>query len=183
MPVQDPLAWISAIGSLGTAAIAVALAIELRNRERRQALVDLHVSLTTGETARARHVVTSVLLAAQHQNKAERLFAIESSFGLIWAMQRARNVFRLHRFDWTPVAEVDAPRRARTREVEAMLSWNLREIALAAVEFHTRFGVSWKIRDDDAWTELSGYLATRMPHSDRAKRAPRLESREARRRI
>jgi hypothetical protein len=153
--------WVGAVGAFATAVIAVVLAVQLRGRERRQALIDLHSSLTSGETADARNVLGTLLHSSKRSSRPDRLAAIDAYFKLIWSIQRARNIFRAHGFHWVslePVSKPGAVKRARSKETEAALSWNLREIADNVVMFHKIFSEKWLVEDSDAWEEMRDYL-------------------------
>ena len=160
--LPEAATWIGALGALSTAAIAIVLASQLRNRERRQALVDLHTSLTSGETANARNAIGTLLYSKKHRRHVDELEAIDAYFRLIWAIQRARNVFRVHGFHWT---SLDGPERKnwaqqkRKVEIESALSWNLQEIADNVVEFHLKYCKKWNVEDHDAWDEMSVFLS------------------------
>jgi hypothetical protein len=157
-PWTELASWAGGLGAIATAVIAVILAAQLRNREKRQALVDLHNSLTSGETARARNVI-GTLLYSKHKKSVSELDGIEAYFHLIWAIQRARNVFRVHGFHWTSIS--GSNKRARGNQIELALTWNLREIADNVVIFRNRFGAKWRVEDADAWHEMSTYLRIR----------------------
>lgn len=150
-------AWAGGLGTLATAIIAVVLAAQLRNREKRQALVELHASLTSGETAAARNTVGTLLYSKKKRTVSE-LAAIEAYFHLIWAIQRARNVFRIHGFNWSSLTGPPR-RRSRQNEIELALTWNLTEIAENVVTFHEAYGEKWKVEDADAWDEMRAYLS------------------------
>lgn len=153
--------WIGAAGAFATAMIAIVLAVQLRKREKRQALVELHASLTSGETAAARNTIGTLLHSKKKNAKPDVLTSIDAYFKLIWAIQRARNVFRVHGFHWTSLGETwkwNRVKRARSKEIQAALTWNLKEIADNVVQFHAEYGEKWDVEDADAWLELSAYL-------------------------
>ena len=159
--MSELASWIGAVGALATAIIAVVLAAQLRNRDRRQALVDLHASLTSGETAAARNVLGTLLYSKKFGKKVDQLTAVTAYFQLIWALQRARNVFRLHGLHWASLQEPNESsraKRARAAEKEGALSWNLREIAENVIEFHSNHSEKWKVEDADAWTEMEAFI-------------------------
>ncbi|WP_438853909.1 hypothetical protein [Agromyces sp. M3QZ16-3] len=159
MILGDIGTWAGALAAATTAATAIVLAAQLRNRERRQALVDLHVSLTTGETALARNVIGTLLLNKSFRGRPAKLEAIDAYFRLIWSVQRARNVFRAHGFHWESLDPPEgAKRNSRQRETERALSWNLIEIAENIVEFHHVYVQKWGVEDKDAWDEMDAYL-------------------------
>lgn len=134
----------------------------LRRRERRQALTELHSSLTSGETASARNLIGTLLYSAQESNQPSRAESIEAYFALIWALQRARNVFRTFGIQWTPL---DAPQRRLTNVMRSgsadatlALTWNLIEIAENVIRFHDDYGSDWSVEDEDAWADISAYV-------------------------
>ena len=162
-PVGDWATWLS-VGFSVTAAIVAGLAfLSLRKRERRQALTELHVSLTSGETAAARNAVGTLLYSPNAVNQPSRLDGISAYFALIWSLQRARNVFRTQ---FLPSQQLDAPMsrwqkavpRRRLRESTEALTWNLTEIADNIVRFHDEYGAVWEVEDEDAWAEISEYV-------------------------
>lgn len=161
---QEIATWVGALGAVTTAGIAVVLAAQLRNRERRKALVELHLSLTSGETAAARNTIGTLIYSKKGKRKVDELQAVEAYFRLIWAIQRARNVFRIHGFHW---ASLDDPhggrldKRAKTEQIELSLTWNLREIAQNVAEFHNDYAPKFGVADGDAWDEMESYLT---PH-------------------
>jgi len=160
--VGDVATWVGSLAALATAVSAVIIASRLRRGERRQALVDLHVSLTTGETAHARNVMGTLLLSGSETTRPSKLEAIDAYFRLIWSVQRARNVFRIHKFHWTSIELPEGVKpSSMQQEAERALSWNLREIAENVVEFHDRYCASWDVEDRDAWEEMADYLSSK----------------------
>jgi hypothetical protein len=163
LEVGDVATWAGVILSLVTAVIAAVVFFGLRRRERRQALADLHVSLTTGETAAARNTIGTLLYSVREEDLPSRLDAIAAYFALIWALQRARNAFRTYLL---PANELDSPlsrwgavvRRGSRRDAAEALSWNLAEIAENVVRFHDEFGERWAVEDADAWAEISQFV-------------------------
>lgn len=157
LDIGDLATWVTAVVG-GVIAVSAAFAsVQLRNRERRQALADLHTSLTSGETADARNVIGTLLYSSTRIGRPSRLEAIEAYFRLIWAVQRARNVFRAHGFHWM---SYEAPRNRRAQLVEDMLTWNLREILDNVTMFHERYSDRWGVEDADAWRDIGDYLET-----------------------
>ncbi|WP_449407304.1 hypothetical protein [Microbacterium maritypicum] len=162
VPVGD---WTSALGvlfSILTAVVAAFAFGSLRKRERRQALTDLHASLTSGETAAARNVIGTLLHSPNSREHPSRLDSISAYFTLIWSLQRARNVFRTQLL---PAKELNAPMSkwerlvpGRLRDATEALTWNLDEIAGNIVRFHDVYGTKWNVEDDDAWAEISAYI-------------------------
>lgn len=159
----DLATWFGVGFSVLTAVIAGIAFRQLRLRERRQALSDLQVSLTTGETAAARNVIGTLLYSDNKRDLPSRLDSISAYFALIWALQRARNVFRAQLL---PSSELNSPisrwaavtRGRRMKDAAAMLSWNINEIAENVVRFHDTYGSRWHVSDNDAWKEMSEYL-------------------------
>lgn len=163
LEVGDLATWAGVVLSLATAIIAAVVFFGLRRRERRQALGELHVSLTSGETAAARNTIGTLLYSTNSSDFPSRLDAIAAYFALIWALQRSRNVFRTYLL---PANELDSPMsrwgavtrgRSRRDAVEA-LSWNVTEIAENVVRFHDEFGEQWAVEDADAWDEISPFV-------------------------
>lgn len=163
LEVGDLATWAGVLLSLVTAVIAAVVFLGLRRRERRQALTDLHVSLTSGETAAARNTIGTLLYSSRRRDLPSRLDAIAAYFALIWALQRSRNVFRTYLL---PAKDLDSPTsrwgavtrsRSRRDAVEA-LSWNVTEIAENVVRFHDEFGQRWSVEDADAWEEISRFV-------------------------
>lgn len=160
---------VGGIGAALTAVIAIVLAAQLRNRERRLALVDLHISLTTSETAEARDVIGTLIYGRGLAGRARKQDAISAYFKLIWALQRARNVYIVYGFDWGQ--ERRSLRRrlvssSREREARNLLTWNVTEIADNVALFHANYAEKWDIEDDDAWRDIAPYLylvQTRRP--------------------
>ena len=159
----DLATWAGVFLSLVTAVIAAVVFVGLRRRERRQALADLHVSLTTGETAAARNTIGTLLYSSRRRDFPSRLDAIAAYFALIWALQRSRNVFRTYLL---PADELDSPmsrwsavtRGRSRRDAAEALSWNVTEIADNVVRFHDEFGEQWAVEDADAWDEISSFI-------------------------
>ncbi len=158
----DLATWVSVAFTLVAGAAAAGAFVHLRRRERRQALTDLHVSLTTAETARARNTIGALLYGDQSSSpsKAE---SIEAYFALIWALQRARNVFRTYGFHWR---ELNQPQRRlsalispRKRDASLALTWNLTEIAENVVRFRDLYQRAWAIEDADAWADVGTYIS------------------------
>jgi len=163
LEVGDVATWAGVLLSLATAVIAAVVFFGLRRRERRQALADLHVSLTSGETAAARNTIGTLLYSTGSSDLPSRLDSIAAYFALIWALQRSRNVFRTYLL---PANELDSPMsrwgavtqgRSRRDAAEA-LSWNVTEIAENVVRFHDEFGEKWAVEDADAWKEIGPFV-------------------------
>jgi len=163
LEVGDLATWAGVLLSFATAIIAVFVFFGLRRRERRQALADLHVSLTSGETAAARNTIGTLLYSTSRSDLPSRLDAIAAYFALIWALQRSRNVFRTYLL---PANELDSPmsrwgavtRGRSRRDAAEALSWNLTEIAENVVRFHDEFCAQWDVEDADAWEEISPFV-------------------------
>lgn len=159
----DVATWAALIYSVLTALAAGAAFFRLRKRERRQALAELHTSLTTGETAAARNTIGTLLYSASPEDRPARIECISAYFSLIWAVQRARNVFRAQLL---PTSQLDSPisrweavtRGRRMKDAAAALSWNLAEIAENLVQFHDLHGSEWDVRDKDAWDEIGKFV-------------------------
>lgn len=156
----DLATWVSVALTLVAGAAAVSGFVMLRRRERRQALTDLHVALTSGEIAQARNTVGAVLYSSD--SGPTRTQAIEAYFALVWAVQRARNVFRTYGIRWRPL---DAPQHVLTRVMRAghtdaafALTWNLTEMAESVVRFRDLHRDDWEIDDDDAWADIGQYI-------------------------
>lgn len=173
MKIGDVATWAGAAFSLITGVVAIILATQLRNRERRLALVDLHQSLTTGETAAARNVM-GTLLYADAGSAPTKLDSIDAYFRLIWAVQRARNVFRTYKLCWKslsgPVSRLDRIQLGRRqRESDLALTWNLNEVAQNLVIFHDLYQEAWNVSDGDAWADVEDFVdveAVRQKLSD-----------------
>lgn len=163
LDIGDLATWVGVLLSLVTATIAAVVFFGLRRRERRQALSDLHVALTSGETAAARHAMGTLLYSPQTSDHPSRLDAIAAYFALIWALQRSRNVFRTYLL---PANELDSPmsrwsavtRGRSRRDAAEALSWNVTEIAENVVRFHDKFGEPWAVDDADAWKDISQFV-------------------------
>ena len=158
----DAATWAGAIFSLLTGAVAVVIAAQLSNRERRLALVQLHQDLTSSEIATARNTM-GTLLYSEPDLAPTRLDAIEAYFRLIWALQRARNVFRIHEMYWQsltgPATRSERLRHGRRhKEATLALTWNLNEIAENVVRFHDAYGDDWQISDRDAWKDVAKFV-------------------------
>jgi hypothetical protein len=160
----DLAGWAAVLFSLATSIVVVCVWFQLRQRERRIALTDLHLSITTGETAVARDVLGTLFYSPREgRDQPTRADAISSYFKLIWALQRARNVFHAYGFTWTTLdtspSRLEAGRRRRGGEDAArIMSWNLIEMARNIVMFHDTYGIDWSIADEDAWNEMASYL-------------------------
>lgn len=163
LEIGDLATWAGVMLSLATAVIAAVVFVGLRRRERRQALADLHVSLTSGETAAARNTIGTLLYSSRRRDLPSRLDAIAAYFALVWALQRSRNVFRTYLL---PANELDSPmsrwsavtRGRSRRDAAEALSWNVTEIAENVVRFHDEFGKPWGVEDADAWEEISPFV-------------------------
>lgn len=161
--VGDLATWAGVLLSLLTAIIAAVVFFGLRRRELRQALAELHVSLTSGETAQARNTIGTLLHSPRKGDRPPRLDAIAAYFALIWALQRSRNVFRTYLL---PANQLDSPlsrwsavaKGRSTRDAAEALSWNMSEIAENVVRFHDEFGGRWAVEDVDAWAEVSVFV-------------------------
>lgn len=154
--------WVSFGFTVITAGAAVVGFVLLRLRDRRQALADLHVSLTSGETAQARNAIGTLLYSSDTTVHPGREAAIESYFALIWALQRVRNVFRAYGIAWRTL---DAPQsglskimNAGSKDASLALTWNLVELAENVGQFHEKYGEAWSVDDGDAWAEMNGYI-------------------------
>lgn len=158
----DLATWVSVVFTVIAGVAATAAFAFLRRRERRQALTDLHASLTSGETARARNTVGTLLYATEPDGKPTKLEAIEAYFALIWALQRARNVFRTYSLAWRALDA--SPSRlsrlmvARDDDASLALTWNLTEIAENVVRFHDLYSDAWGVEDADAWSDIGVYV-------------------------
>lgn len=158
----DLATWTSVALTMITGVVAVFVFIRLRLRDRRQALTDLHISLTSGETAAARNTVGTLLYATRRQDHPSRLDSIAAYFALIYAVQRARNVFHTYSVPWTPLGTPQSRLRELAtgrpaRDSRLALSWNLAEIGQNLVRFHDEYGSRWGVEDTDAWDELKDY--------------------------
>lgn len=158
----DLSSWASVLLTLIASVAAVIGFIVLRRRERRQALTELHASLTSGETAHARHIVGSLLYSHFNDDRPERNEAITAYFHLVWAIQRARNVFRTYGLHWRSLAE---PQRTlsnllhlNNKDSAMALTWNLVEIAENVRRFHEEWGAEWGVEDADAWADVLPYI-------------------------
>lgn len=134
----------------------------LRRRERRQALTELHSSLTSGETAQARNVIGTLLYSSSDERRPGKADSIEAYFALIWALQRARNVFRTFNIHWTPLTasqgRLASLMSAGSKDASLALTWNLVEIAENVARFHDLYGQEWSVSDKDAWTDIIAYV-------------------------
>lgn len=163
IPVGDWAGLAAVVFSIITALIAWGAFASLRKRERRQALTELHASLTSGDIAEARHTIGTLLYSMRTKEHPGRLESISAYFGLIWALQRSRNVLRTHLLPWKRMnAQMSVWQRiVRGRRIEDMtraLTWNLSEIADNIVRFRFAYGEAWDIEDDDAWADISDYV-------------------------
>lgn len=157
----DLATWASLLVTL-LGAIAAGLAFWwLRRRERRQALTDLHASLTSGETAHARHIM-GTLLYADPQDRPAKLDSIAAYFALIWALQRARNVFRTFGMHWRelnqPQTRLSALSATGRKDASIALTWNLTEIAENILRFRAEYKTIWNVEDGDAWADVGAYI-------------------------
>lgn len=149
--------WLAAVGGVVTATTAIVLAVGLRARERTQALTELHLSLTTGETAAARETLGTLMYSRKYRHTVGELEAIAAYFKLIWAVHHSWNVFNHYHLDWSrrfgePGPPKGGPRQ--TRAIASALTWNLREIEENLERFHATYSEKWEIEDSDAWGEL-----------------------------
>ncbi|MEJ6555554.1 hypothetical protein PQI51_11045 [Microbacterium esteraromaticum] len=158
MTSGDIAAWAGLILSVLAGVAAVFVYFGSERRERHRALGDLHNSLTSGETAAARNTIGTLLYDGSRTRNVDRLEAISAYFALIWALQRARNVFRTYRFPWRTLEHAGVLGTHGARDVTAALTWNLSEIAENIVLFHDRYRDQWAVEDDDAWAEISEYV-------------------------
>jgi hypothetical protein len=159
MDMGDLPTWIGAVGGVIAAAAAVVTGLfawrissQLRDRERRQALADLHHDLTTGEVAHARHVVGSAIYGRPDERSIGE--AISAMFALYWAVQRVANLRLVHSSTSNSAADL------QTRE---FLTWNLDEIVSNIVEFRHKYREELQIRDDDAWQSFIAYVKESLP--------------------
>ncbi|MBF4570484.1 hypothetical protein ITJ57_17090 [Plantibacter sp. VKM Ac-2880] len=158
----DLAGWASVLITLGSSIVLIFVWVHLRRRERRLALAELHLSITTGETAEARDLLGS-LFYSPAEDGPSRSESIAAYFKLIWAVQRARNVFHAYKFTWTTLDT--APSRLasdsrRVSDAERIMSWNLIEMARNIVMLHDEYGIDWSIQDEDAWREMASYMDT-----------------------
>lgn len=158
----DVATWATLVFTVVTALIAGGGFLLIWRRDRRQALADLHVSLTSGETAHARNVIGTLLYSSDTTANPGREESIESYFAMIWALQRARNVFRAHRITWralnTPQSRLSKIMSAGSTDATLALTWNLVEIAENVGQFHEKYGEAWSVDDGDAWAEMDEYI-------------------------
>lgn len=158
MTSGDIAAWASLIVSIFAGAAAVVVFVSNGRRDRRTAVSSLHVSLTSGEIAAARHIVGNLLYSNTSNVEGGRSEAISAYFILIWAMQRSRNVFRIYKLEWRPLKQASAVPRASARDVMDALTWNLSEIAENLSRFHEEYGERWSVDDADAWDEMREFF-------------------------
>ena len=151
----DGATLIGSIGALATAAIAYAIAMQLKTRERRQAIASIHFDLTTGEVASARDAIGTVLYGGG-LDKAREQEAIAALFRLYWAIQRAENTYRVHELD-------PASSKKLSGQQELFLSWNFREIVQNVVAFHDGYGERLHIEDSEAWNSFEDRLQKSSP--------------------
>lgn len=158
----DLATWVSVLLTVIAGVTALFGFVTLHRRERKQALTELHSSLTSGETAQARNTIGTLLHAQDEADRPARLESIAAYFSLIWAVQRARNVFRIYSLEWqdleapsTRLGRIKAPRRGDAKEA---LTWNLSEIAVNIVQFHDLYGADWGVEDKDAWNDIGRYV-------------------------
>jgi len=158
----DVATWVTLGFTVITAVVAAIGFWLLRQRDRRQALADLHASLTSGETAHARNVIGTLFYSDDEKARPDREAAIESYFALIWAVQRARNVFRAYGIPWrsldTPQSGLSKLMSAGSNDASLALTWNLVEIAENVGRFHEKYGEAWSVDDGDAWADMDGYI-------------------------
>lgn len=162
MHFGDWATWFGSAGTITASVAVITIAAQANRRERRRAFAELHYSLTTGETAHARNVMGS-LLYAELRDLPARSDSIDAYFRLIWALQRARNIFRTHgaysKALSGPTNRVKRLWFRNTRlETEATLTWNLDEIAENVVRFHDRYTAPWRVQDHDAWAEVEEFV-------------------------
>ncbi|MEV7631208.1 hypothetical protein AB0N64_02240 [Microbacterium sp. NPDC089318] len=160
--VGDLATWISLAFTVIAGAAAAGAFWMLRRRERRQALTELHSSLTSGETATARNILGTLLYSRAEDDLPGRGESIEAYFALIWALQRARNVFRTFGIHWTrldaPQGRLSSVMRSGTTDATLALTWNLVEIAENVIRFHDVYSHEWQVDDEDAWADISAYV-------------------------
>lgn len=147
----DVATWIGSCGAVIAALLAGAISIQLRSRERRQAIASIHADLTTGETAKARDTIGTVLYASGGLQTVGPQEAISAFFKLYWAVQRAENTYRVFNFD-------PATSKKMNGQQEYFLSWNFREIVQNIVDFHHKYGDQLRIADQDAWQSFKERL-------------------------
>jgi len=160
----DLATWVSTTFTVVTGVAAVFVYVRLRRRDRRQALTDLHVSLTTAETAVARNTIGTLLYSTDRRDTPPRLECIAAYFALIWAIQRARNVFRTFGLPWQSLEAPQSRSRSAisaraTKDASQALTWNLVEIAEGVVRFHFEYAEAWSVEDEDAWKEINTYVS------------------------
>ena len=148
----DIATWVGSLGAVVASVFALVIATSLRGRERRQALANAHVDLTTGEVAAARDVIGTLLYGTPSQ--ADKVQSISALFRLYWAVQRFANVQRVY---------MPRPDRRHEKRIEEFLTWNLTEIVLNIGMYRLRFGEELTVEDDDAWQDLVGYLSRSQP--------------------
>ncbi|TFD05529.1 hypothetical protein [Cryobacterium sp. TMT1-66-1] len=148
--------WLGSSGALVAACLAGIISLQLRSRERKQAISSIHIDLTTGETAQARNVIGTVLYATDGLDLVGQREAISALFKLYWAVQRAQNTYRVYRLD------AAAPGKMQGQE-EFFLSWNFRELVENIVTFHRDYGERLHIKDEDAWNSFEERLRAGYP--------------------
>ena len=154
MTFGDGAAWTSVLLSLLVAIVTIT------NwwREKRQALTALHVALTTGETANARNTIGTLFYSGRRLDRPGRSESIRAYFDLIWAMQRARNVFRIYKIRWLPLRRLGGSNKTARSEAIDALNWNLREIADNIARFREEYGEIWAVEDEDAWLDIRDFF-------------------------
>lgn len=158
----DLASWASLAFTVIAGVVASCAFVVLRRRERRQALAELHGALTSGETARARNTIGTLLYSKTKRGLPTRLESIEAYFALIWALQRARNIFRTFGIRWNPLNEpqkrLTGLMRSGRADASVALTWNLTEIAENIVRFHDQYCGIWRVEDKDAWADVGAYV-------------------------
>lgn len=156
----DLATWVSVALTAIAGAAAVSAFVMLRRRERRQALTDLHVALTSGEIAQARNAIGAVIYGVE--TGPNRAHAIEAYFALLWAIQRARNVFRTYGIRWRSLdsrqSSLASVVRTGNADAAFALTWNLTEMAESVVRFRDLHHEAWGIDDADAWADIGQYI-------------------------
>ena len=102
------------------------------------------------------------LLYAEPEDHPRKLDAIAAYFALIWALQRARNVFRTYGMQWRalnqPQRRLSALTAAGSKDASIALTWNLTEIAENVSRFRDEYKVQWNVEDEDAWADVGAYI-------------------------
>lgn len=163
----DSATWLSVFLGILTTVGAVVVFAQLKTRERRQALTDLHSHLTSGEVAGARDTIGRLLYPTSDGETPASGDSIRAYFTLIWAVQRSRNVFKMNRLPWLTKSQKESVYSRLTRfgarkDAARALTWNLDEIVESVRIVHQDYHSQLELVDTDAWEEFEALMPARL---------------------